>query len=238
MSSYTYVLSDIHGQYDAFIKMLEKIKFSDDDILYVDGDVLDRGPEPIKTLLYIMKCKNIKMLAGNHEYMASLCLDFLLKDIDEELIENISEHMLGLLSEWKMNGGSATMIELFGYDKETRNKVNEYIKKLKLYKTLKVNDKDFILVHGGLGHFSEKKKLNEYNIMDLVWERLDYDRQYFKDKYIITGHTPTQVIEGNPKPGYIYINKNNIAIDCGSSFNDRLACLRLDDFKEYYVEIK
>ena len=74
--------------------------------------------------------------------------------------------------------------------------------------------------------------------MDLVWERLDYDRQYFKDKYIITGHTPTQVIEGNPKPGYIYINKNNIAIDCGSSFNDRLACLRLDDFKEYYVEIK
>ena len=44
----TFVLSDIHGEYNKFINMLDKIHFSDKDTLYVLGDVLDRGPEPIK----------------------------------------------------------------------------------------------------------------------------------------------------------------------------------------------
>lgn len=37
-----YVISDIHGCYDKYIKMLEKIRFSSEDTLYVLGDVLDR----------------------------------------------------------------------------------------------------------------------------------------------------------------------------------------------------
>lgn len=73
--------------------------------------------------------------------------------------------------------------------------------------------------------------------MELVWDRMDYEKVYYKDKYIITGHTPTQFIEGNKNPGYIYINGMNIDIDCGCSMNERLGCLRLDDMKEYYVDI-
>ena len=42
-----YVISDIHGEYDLFMKMLEKIKFQDTDTLYILGDILDRGPNPI-----------------------------------------------------------------------------------------------------------------------------------------------------------------------------------------------
>jgi len=40
-----YVLSDLHGHYNIFIKMLEKINFSDDDVLYILGDCCDRGPD-------------------------------------------------------------------------------------------------------------------------------------------------------------------------------------------------
>ena len=36
----TYVVSDIHGEYDAFMEILDKIHFSDQDILYVMGDGL------------------------------------------------------------------------------------------------------------------------------------------------------------------------------------------------------
>ena len=98
--SYTYVMSDIHGQYDAFIKMLKRINFKSKDILYVIGDVIDRGPHPIKTLLYIMKKKNINMLAGNHEYMAILCLNYLLKEISNDIVDKLSDGMiLGLLKE-------------------------------------------------------------------------------------------------------------------------------------------
>ena len=48
----TYVLSDIHGEYAMLRKMLEKINFSDQDTLYVLGDVIDRGPHPVKALQY------------------------------------------------------------------------------------------------------------------------------------------------------------------------------------------
>ena len=54
----TYVTSDIHGEYDLFIRLLEKIQLKDKDTLYVLGDVVDRGPHPIKTLLKLMEMPN------------------------------------------------------------------------------------------------------------------------------------------------------------------------------------
>lgn len=45
-----YAMSDIHGCYQQYKELLEKIHFSEDDILYVLGDVIDRGPEPLKVL--------------------------------------------------------------------------------------------------------------------------------------------------------------------------------------------
>ncbi len=41
-----YVISDIHGHYEYYVKMMEKIKFSNADMLYILGDVIDRGSHP------------------------------------------------------------------------------------------------------------------------------------------------------------------------------------------------
>lgn len=43
-----YIISDIHGCFDQYQKLLEKINFSSEDKLYVLGDAADRGPESIK----------------------------------------------------------------------------------------------------------------------------------------------------------------------------------------------
>ena len=40
-----YVMSDLHGEYEKYLEMLKKIKFTDDDVLYVLGDVVDRGKQ-------------------------------------------------------------------------------------------------------------------------------------------------------------------------------------------------
>ena len=47
----TYVISDIHGQYKAYKKMLREIDFKPEDTLYVLGDAIDRGPNGIKVLI-------------------------------------------------------------------------------------------------------------------------------------------------------------------------------------------
>ena len=36
----TYVVSNIHGDYDSFKRLLEEISFKDSDIMYVLGDIL------------------------------------------------------------------------------------------------------------------------------------------------------------------------------------------------------
>ena len=51
----TYVISDIHGQYKAYLKMLELIGFKDEDFMYVLGDVIDRGPDGI-SIIKDIKC--------------------------------------------------------------------------------------------------------------------------------------------------------------------------------------
>jgi len=42
-----YAISDIHGYYDKYIRMLDKIEFNKNDMLYVIGDVIDRGDDGI-----------------------------------------------------------------------------------------------------------------------------------------------------------------------------------------------
>ena len=49
-----YAMSDIHGQYELFRNLMEQIPLGKDDTLYVLGDVVDRGPDSMKILKYMM----------------------------------------------------------------------------------------------------------------------------------------------------------------------------------------
>lgn len=233
----TYVMSDLHGDYDSYMAMLKKIDFSDDDMLYILGDVLDRGPEPIKIVLDLMERHNAVVIAGNHCVMACDCFRFLLQEITEESLSAIDESAIGKLTEWQLNGADPTIKGFYGCDKTTRREIAEFIADFELYEELEVNGKSFVLVHAGLGNFHLEKEMWEYELEELVWNRPDYGVRYFEDRYVITGHTPTMSIEGNPKPGYIYQVNGHIAIDCGCSYSGgRLGCLRLEDMREFYVE--
>lgn len=233
----TYVMSDLHGNYKAYIKMLEKINFHDSDMLYILGDILDRGPNPIKIILDLMERPNIEIIAGNHCVMACECFSFLLQEITEESVDKIDEEMMGKLLNWYQNGADSTTEEFHKCDKDTQKEIADFISDFEVYDEVEVNGCEFILVHAGLGNFEPEKEMWEYELDELVWERPDYERKYFDDKYVISGHTPTMLIENNPRPGFIYQANNHIAIDCGCSFpGGRLGCLRLDDMKEFYIE--
>lgn len=96
----------------------------------------------------------------------------------------------------------------------------------------------YLLVHAGLGNFSPERELEDYSIDELVWAEMDFERQYFDDRYLVVGHVPTQMIKNNPRPGYIYRSHNNIAIDCGACFDGRLAAICLETGEEFYSDQK
>ena len=232
----TYVVSDIHGEYDMFLELLDKIGLKETDTLYVLGDILDRGPHPLRLLRKLMEMPNVVCLVGNHELMALECLEFLCKEITEESIDRIDSATIENLLSWQGNGGTITMDEFHRLDKETQEDIIEFLGELLIYEELTVNGRDFLLVHAGLGNYSPGKEMDEYSLKELVWDRADYETQYFDDVYVVTGHTPTQFIQGNPKPGYIYRKNNHIAIDCQCySPGGRLAAICLDTGEEFYT---
>ena len=234
-----FVMSDIHGNDKAYFEMLRKIDLKDSDQLYILGDVLDRGPAPITVLLDIMNRNNVTMLAGNHEVMALECLEFLMKEVTEKTIADMNMEMIEKLLNWQQNGAVSTTDEFHKCDKETQKEIVRFLSDLDVYDGIEVSGRKFILVHAGLGNFEPEKELWEYELDELVWERADHNIKYFEDYYVVSGHTPTMVIEENPKPGFIFQANNNILIDCGCSFpGGRLGCLCLNDMKEYYVEDK
>ncbi len=236
----TYVISDIHGEYDMFMELLEKIGLRDEDTLYILGDVLDRGPHPIKTVQKLMEMPNAVCLVGNHEQMAIECFsNYLMQFVTEEFISSMNEEMIHGLSSWLVNGGDTTIKEFRKLDMDEKQDVIDFIKDFELYEELLINGKEYLLVHSGLGNFSPEKEIEDYSLLELVWERADYDIQYFPDKFVVTGHTPTQEISGNPRPGYIYRHNNHIAIDCGAFIpGGRLAAICLDTGEEFYSSEK
>jgi len=218
-----------------FIELLDKIKLKDTDTLYILGDVLDRGPHPIKTLRKLMEMPNAICLVGNHELMALECLDFLMKEITDMSIEELDEEMLDNLVTWQYNGSKSTIDEFSQLDSESKREVIDFIKNFLIYEEVSVNDKDYLLVHAGLGNYLPEKDIEDYSLHELIWVRADYDVQYFADVYVITGHTPTQKIEDNPRPGFIFRRNNHIAIDCGAHYpGGRLAAICLDTGEEFY----
>ena len=56
-----YVTSDIHGEYDLFVRHLDEIKFSDEDVLYVCGDIIEKGDNSIKLAKPISSMPNVQV---------------------------------------------------------------------------------------------------------------------------------------------------------------------------------
>lgn len=218
-----------------FMELLDKIKLKDTDTLYILGDILDRGPHPIKIIRKLMEMPNVICMVGNHELMALECMEFLMKEITDMAIEELDEEMLDNLVTWQYNGSKSTIDEFSQLDSEAKQELIDFIKEFLIYEEVSINDKNYLLLHAGLGNYSPDKDIEDYSLHELIWVRADYDLQYFKDIYVITGHTPTQTIEDNPHSGYIYRRNNHIAIDCGASYpGGRLAALCLDTGEEYY----
>ena len=103
----TYAMSDQHGRYDLYIKMLEKINFSEGDTLYILGDFVDRGDEGLKIFLDTIKRDNVIPIMGNHDYLALT----ILSSLDREIRPGELADMRYLVDSWKLDGGTSTYNE-------------------------------------------------------------------------------------------------------------------------------
>lgn len=231
-----YIMSDIHGAYDKFMEMLEKINFSEEDELYILGDCNDRGPKVAEVYIEIMGRKNVHCLMGNHEHMMIGGLPYPFRYLRAGLpFVRYDDYDL-----WVANGGDETCVSFVSAGAETVAKIYDFVLSLPFYREVECGGKKYLLVHGGLCNYDPNRELSDYTVEELVWDRGDFDAKYYPDKYdkIIVGHTPTFLIRKD-RPTSIYHGKGNVIdIDCGAIYSDyggRLACLCLDTMEEFYV---
>ena len=237
----TYVLSDIHGRCQRYLAMLEAIAFGPADVLYVLGDVLDRGDEGCRTLLDMMGRPNVLPILGNHELTAAVCLPFLMEKVTDQSLDRLSGAQLAALSEWIVNGGGPTLRELRQLPQEVREDLLAYIREMDLYAEVSAGGRDYVLSHAGIDHdrFSPEKPLDRYELQDFLFARPAPDQRYYPHRCLVYGHTPTRLLRrqaGEPPGDRILHREGQIAIDCGCGHGGPLGCLCLETLEEFYIE--
>lgn len=228
----TYVMSDIHGNYEAFKKMLREINFTDDDLLYIAGDLVDYGSESMDLICDISMRANVYAVVGDHDFTA---LKMLAK-FDRVLAsgEAPDAEFAAAMKEWVSDGGAPTLEGFRRLDGEMREGVIDYLSDLALFEEITVKDQDYVIVHAGIRNFGAETVLDELGPDDFIYESLDPEREYYEDKTVIAGHIHTNELP-DPEPNMIYYGNGTIFLDCGSDKNGTLGCLCLDNGKEFYV---
>lgn len=129
-----YVMSDIHGHARALDEVLSLASPGDDDRVYVLGDMVDRGPEPVDVIRRVRALPNVQVLMGNHERML---LDVLL---DTGEMDSFT---------WALNGGFATATGLDVLDRDEYTELIDWMSGLPLYDVVDTADRRYILAHAG-----------------------------------------------------------------------------------------
>lgn len=222
----TYVVSDLHGAYDRFLELLEKIRFSEEDILYVLGDIVDVGEKPMELIADLSVRTNVFPIAGEHDFSAAKMLagfDKMLRNGATPDPEYIAE-----MTSWVNAGGQTTLAGFRDLDEEQREGVLDYLCDLPLFEEAEVNGEKYLLVHAGITDYEEGSDPGDYEPEDFFGKTPDPEIPLIKGVTLIVGHEPTKdhkIVRGN---GTVYI-------DCGASCGGNLGCLCLETKEEVYV---
>ncbi|MBQ4641965.1 MAG: metallophosphoesterase [Oscillospiraceae bacterium] len=231
-----YVTSDLHGYpLNLFLDLLNDAGFSENDFLFVLGDVIDRGAQGAELLRWMAEQPNVQLILGNHEAMLLSC-DFLFETVTDERLSKLDIEKMNLLNVWLSNGATPTLSGLRKFLKEEPDVMEgilDYLRDAPLYDTVTIGGKNFILVHAGLENFHPSRPLNYYTPDELLWARPTMDTQYFDDAVVVFGHTPTEFF-GEQYRGKVIKTKSWICIDTGAATGNKPMLLRLEDLKEFY----
>lgn len=217
-----YVVSDVFGCKERFDALLKEIRFSKKDTLYVLGNILDKGPEPIALLIDLSYEPNIIPILGDRDYMAYRQLRLSQDHQKPTDAESISK-----MREWLATGGQTTLQGFLELEEEDRDWVLEYLEEFALYAELEVKGKKYLLSHAGVAGAETEEDLDEMEPEAFLNGAGDA-KKLSGDWIQVYGHNATA--------GAVEKGENYIRINCGCIHGGRLAAYCLDNGKEYYVD--
>lgn len=219
-----FAMSDIHGQYDLFLKMLDRIDLKREDLLVIIGDICDRGKKSYEIYMKCIKMiklgYNLKFILGNHE-------DMLLEDLENDYpIRYETEYSVFRNSKYFENK------DMKDWHEENFLEEIEWLVKWLKNCPLVISGNENIFVHAGL---DLNKGLEKQEKETVLWTREEFwlmenvELEEYKGKNIYFGHTPN--INGRISKKTDRIK----GIDCGAFFTHFLGCIEVKSQEEIYV---
>ncbi len=234
-----YVCSDIHGQYELYKRMRDDIRLGAGDVLYILGDVIDRGPAIFPLLLDVMHDPRVCCLLGNHEWLMA---DYAAGDSQN--------------GRWFKpgNSGSVTWGQFQTLPEETRREVLAFIHSRPLQLEVQAGGLTFLLSHsffladrGTVPCWRDCTPDQIYHtVWDSPWREVQHaePEEYLKDGRVhVIGHVPVQYFAepaGDPRaataavlPEYRLVNIDLGCARIPKREDDRgegLCCMCLEDY--------
>ena len=263
----TYVFSDVHGHFGTLDRLLSRVSPTSDDRIFMLGDMIDRGPDPIAVAQCCRNLPNTTVLMGNHE---DLMLSYY-ADIKDPAVR----------FNWEINGAGPTLDGLHELPADERVSLARWLFTLPLYATVEVGGRWYLLVHAGIDPQRIERPLPDAwsaeALDELVGDQLRDDLMWIREDFwgaptglvdeqgngpiVIAGHTPTKYLDlMADSPDRSATNYEGLCqmvkvgaceatggvadrwdIDCGCAGGagfGQLLMLRLDDGEEIYEPVR
>lgn len=220
--------SDIHGNASLLKRLLKEAEFSGEDMLFILGDLIEKGPESLAALRYVSELsgmENVQVLIGN----VDLWRLQLLEGLNEENCQSFYD-FLSQMRWWESNifdeMAGELRISLDSPQKALSCKellLESFRTELDFIRSLPavVETSNYIFVHGGL----PCRNLEEVKNKE-IYEVLKFDG--FADsglsfqKYVVAGHWPVAIYNDNICQTNPLINRSQhiISIDGGCGLHE------------------
>ena len=182
-----FAVGDVHGHFATLRALVHRLRLGEEDRLVLLGDAIDRGPDAAGVVAYIRDDPRLLTLLGNHERMATKCLQ------DDGNVE--------LWPPWMQRGGAATwgsyVVRAEGDLHVAKQTFADDLLWMDALPTEIVLD-DVRLVHAG---YDPRKPLDAQTEHELLWIRRRFyrhDAPLDARRTVIFGHSTTTKFGSRP----------------------------------------
>lgn len=244
-------MSDIHGHPDHMVQLLRKLRYDRDDILIIVGDLVDKGPDSLQAVRYIMG-----LSSKNQVYVSMGNVDEYRLHVLCDRTEGSDERFCDFIHWQKKRWGCGLLLDMLaglGISPEhltadsagiCRERLQTHyapeIEYLQQLPTI-LDMGSYIFVHGGIPT-DDLESLTETERHNWLKNDCFLEKGYRFSKCVVTGHWPVCLYrheEEDLKPLFDY-DRKIISIDggCGIQAAGQLNALILPDKNASMEDIK
>ena len=204
-----FAISDVHGCAKTFKAILDQIRFTKNDQLFLVGDMVNRGPSSNEVLEHILKLQSenyeIYFIRGNHE----------------QAVLNTRRKSIGQRKRSLKANNSSNLLDENG---KLIKKYKDLIKSSYHF----IETEDYFFVHAGFNHKAENPFEDRKAMLNI--RKFKSKKDYLKGKTSVIGHTPKDLskivrrIKKGKKKFYI----DNGCANYKTKGQGHLICLDLD----------